>query len=472
MDGVRTRFYADIMAFNPEVTGSCKLVVVKYPNGETTKFVVDCGLFQESNYEEENKKLLFDPTTLDFVLVTHNHIDHTGRLPLLTARGYRKNMYMTYITQKLLRPALRNSYSVLKSIAKRNNTSALFSNEDVSMALNQTVGIRYEEEFNPVSNIKVVFFKNGHIPGAAVILVQISYEDYEPINIIFTGDYNNKNMFYEVPSIPDYVRELPLTIVQEATYGNMNSTKMSCCFEDNIVNAIRKRKTALLLVFSLGRAQEILYIIKKLQDAKKIAEDVTIYLDGKLCIAYTSMYQNEDFEFKEEMKDFFPKNLKMVDETIRKEIIEDTNCKIIITTSGTGSYGPAQTYIPALLSREDVLIHFTGYTPKGTLGRKLKDTIKGETVKVAGLIVIKKADVEYTTEYSAHAKADVLIEFLNQFAKPKLVLVEHGENSVKEEYAERVLRETYAQYVGILGANYIFRVSSYGLVKTIGAKFK
>ena len=93
--GSKVRFYCDIMGVHPEVTGSCNLVVVKLPNGETIKFVVDCGLFQEKDYEELNRTLPFSPENIDFCLVTHNHVDHTGRLPLMVKNGYRGKIYAT-----------------------------------------------------------------------------------------------------------------------------------------------------------------------------------------------------------------------------------------------------------------------------------------------------------------------------------------------------------------------------------------
>ena len=113
------RFYVDIMAVHPEVTGSCNLVIVKQPDNSTVKFVVDCGLFQERQYSKNNEVLPFNPANIDFCLVTHNHVDHTGRLPFLVNKGYDKEIYMSKTTAKLLPLALEDSYRVLKDVAKR-----------------------------------------------------------------------------------------------------------------------------------------------------------------------------------------------------------------------------------------------------------------------------------------------------------------------------------------------------------------
>ncbi|MBO5005293.1 MAG: hypothetical protein J6D03_08695 [Clostridia bacterium] len=166
-----------------------------------------------------------------------------------------------------------------------------------------------------------------------------------------------------------------------------------------------------------------------------------------------------------------PKNLTLVDKASRISILEATESKIILTTSGMGSYGPAQLYIPEYIKRENALIHFTGYTAEGTLGHRLRNTKTGEHVEIGGLIAKKRAMVEYTTEYSAHAKADDMIDFLKQFRKLKLVLVNHGQTNVKTKFASRILDEVETKNVGLLGREYFFRVSPYGLVKTLSTKF-
>ena len=297
-------------------------------------------------------------------------------------------------------------------------------------------------------------------------------ENSNPIDLLFTGDYNNKNMFFDVPDLPEDVHELPLTIIQESTYGYMNSTCIKKVFKNNVLRCMEKGGTAVVPVFSLGRGQEILYEVKLMQDSGELDRDIPVYFDGKLGIRYTNRYLSGTLSIREDMMDFLPKNLVFVDKTTRPEIVEDQNCKIILTTSGMGSYGPAQVYIPEYIQRENALIQFTGYTAEGTLGNRLKTAAFGEDVEIAGLIVRKRAEVEYTTEYSAHAKADEMIEFLKKFKNLKLVLVNHGTTEVKEEFAKRILNEVKTKNVGILGVGYFFRVNPYGLDKPLATKFK
>lgn len=468
--GIRTRFYADVMAFHPEVTGSCILLVVKFPDGTGTKFIVDCGLFQEKELSGYNTELPFEASDIEFALITHNHVDHTGRLPFLVRKGFYRTIYLTKQTRILIEPALEDSYRVLKSVAKRENRAELYSTENVGTALAKMLGCEYYESIQITTNIKATFLRNGHLPGAALIFVQISYPECEDINILFTGDYNKSNIFFDVPSIPKEIAKLPLIVVQEATYGNMDSSESEKTYATDVAKAIREEKTVISLAFSLGRAQEVLYEIKLMQERGEIERDIPIYLDGKLAIRYTNLYSKLDI--KEEMQDFLPDNLTFVDKEIRQKLLCDHNIKIIVTSSGSGSYGPAQTYIQEYLGRTDAKILFTGYTPEGSLGRRLKDAEDGDTVEVGGLLVVKRAQVGYTREFSAHAKADEMIEFLNQFENLRMVLVNHGQTEVKEQFAKRILKEVKVKHVGVLGREYFFRVGAYGLIKTMGTKFE
>ena len=470
--GVRSNFYVDIMSQNQEVTGSCHLVVTKLPNGETLRIMVDCGLFQEKEHYDDNQKLICKPENLDFVLVTHNHIDHTGRLPLLVRRGYTGNFYTTNITQNLMPLALYDTCRILADLSKRKNIPELYTSRDVAQTIEKTKGCEFNRQIRLSNNATVTFFNNGHLIGAALILLQLSYPGYEDINLLFTGDYNNKNMFFDIEELPLEVWKLPLTIIQESTYGSVDSTEMKAVFEENVAKAITEKKTVIAPVFSLGRAQEILYVLKRMQQDGRLSTSVPIYFDGKLAFKYTSFYLSYATELKLKMKDFLPNNLQTVDDAMRMGIIRDRETKIIVTTSGMGSYGPAQTYIPAYLPQKNVLIHFTGYTAEGPLGRLLQNTEKGNTVEALGLILVKRADVQYTNEYSAHAKADEMIDFLKQFENIRMVLVNHGQADVKEQFAKRILSEVDTRNVGILGSGYLFRVNNYGLIKTMGTRFE
>ena len=476
--GAKERAYADVMSVNFKVTGSGDQVVVKFPNDTSIQFGVDFGLFQGGEEEEKkNNNIPFNCENMKFILVTHNHIDHIGRLPLLYKNGFNGKIYTAEDTSCFIGAALYNSHAILKKKAKREQKKELFSEFDVSKTLENIVSCEFNEKIQLTEHIKATFFINGHLLGAALILVQISYPGYKDINLLFTGDYNYKNMFFDVPKLPGWVYQIPINIVQESTYGYMNSTEVEKCLESNVLEALKENKTVLGLVFSLGRCQEVLYILKRLQDTGQLDPNIPIYLDGKLAIKYTEIYLKGLLHIRDDMKDFLPTNFKYVDKELRQSLLANASPKVILTTSGMGTYGPATTYISHYISRKDCLIQFTGYTAEGTLGRELKDTPYGCNVTVYGVVKKKLARVEYSSELSAHAKADEMIKFLSDFKKVNTILVNHGEPEVKQMFAERIVDELSAKDVAILGCdvlgnNYLYRLSPYGLIKSFSTSFE
>lgn len=478
--GSKENFYVDLSTDCSNVTGSCHLENVRFPNDTKTKFLVDCGLHQgkeECSFihgktaDDLNQKLFFNPEDISFCLVTHNHVDHTGRLPLLTKGGFKGNIYMSEDTRVLLPLALNDSQKCLRDIAKRNNAKVLYSETDVEKALNLSRVCLFEKTEQIGEHIKVTYFSNGHLIGAAIILVQISYPEKEDINLLFLGDYHYKNLFLDVVDLPQWVKNLNLIVITESTYGYMDSNKIHKCFAENILRCLYNNGTVVSPVFSLGRAQEILYELRELQNMKELDVNLPIYLDGKLAINYTSLYTNGKLHIKPSMVDFLPRNLTFVDKTTRDKVLYGTDKKIILTTSGMGNYGPAQLYIPEYIKRKNSMIHFTGYTAPDTLGGKLKSAKEGETVEVGGLVMEKSGMVEYTNEFSAHAKADEIIRFLTEFRNLKLVLVTHGEEQSKDMLASRIVKEVKPKAVGIFDSRYLFRVNAYGVVKTMSTKY-
>ena len=471
--GNKIKLYLDIMACHPEVTGIWFSTVLKLPNRETVKFVIDCGLFQEKEYDSLNNELPFDCDEISFVVVTHNHVDHIGRLPLLFKRGYNGKVYCSTQTKILLPLALNDSQKVLADVCKRKHQSSLYNVKDVETTLNNVVGVDFNNKIKVTPNIEVTFLENGHLIGAAMILIEINYPGEEPINVLFTGDYNNKNEFLNLHELPMRVRNKRMSVVIESTYGDTSVEEINHgFFSEKVLEAIEERKTIILPVFSLGRSQEILLRLKELQDTNKLDVNIPIYFDGKLAQAYTALYCNSKILIDESKKDFFPRNLVAVNCEIREKLLQTDDCKIIVTTSGMGTYGPAQVYIPYFISKENALILFTGYTAEGTLGANLKNAKKGETVKIGGLILKKFADVSYCNEFSAHAKSEELIEFLKNFNNLRGVLINHGQTKAKEAFAEKILKEININEAGILSRDYFFRIGSYGIVKTLSTKFK
>ena len=469
--GTKLRAYVDVMALHNDVTGSCNFLVVKMPTNETFRIAVDCGLFQEKENDELNRHFPFDAEKLDCVLVTHNHVDHTGRLPLMVKKGYRGQILCTPATKTLMPLALADSCKVLKDTAKRNNTRQLYGEVDVQETVALLKEVEYGKTIRINRYIKATFFPNGHLLGAAMILLQIQYEKEDAINILFTGDYNNKNMFFDVPELPEWVKRLPVTIVQESTYGNMNSDEIVPCFKENVAKKMANGGTIIIPVFSLGRSHEVLKILRDMQDSGELDRSIPIYFDGKLAIKYTHIYLKDGFGLNGFSTDFLPHDVVFVDDDIRDKVLHSSENKIIVTTSGAGTYGPAPLYFQKFVGDSRTLIHFTGFLFEGSLGRMLKEKPVGDFVKISGMLFKKYAEVQYTSEFSAHAKADEMIEFINQFTDLKAVLVNHGESDVKDLFAEKIADETEAKDVAVLDRSYFFRISPWGIVKTLATKF-
>lgn len=469
--GLRKSFYADVTALHPEVTGSCLTMRVQFPNGRKTNFIVDCGLFQEKEkgYNSLNKEdFPFRSENIEFALITHNHADHMGRLPMLIKGGFNGFIYTTESTAQLLPISLKDSYQIMKEEAKNSKTKQPYCEYDVEEVYNRLKPCKLEETVYVSPYIKVTFFDNGHLIGAAMILVQISYPGQEDINYLFTGDYKPYNIFKVVDELPWWVKEMPLNIVIESTYGDTEMKDVQFHFESDIKEVLEAKKSILISVFAQGRAQEVLYVLKKMQDDGRISKEIPIYLDGNLAHQYTRMYKSGKLEIDEGDLEFLPMNFHWTDKDNRDEVMRDCGQKIVLTTSGMLDHGPAQLYVPQIIGRENWAIYITGYCADGTFGRKLMDS-QGGKITLQGEELTVRAKVFSTGEFSSHAKADELENLLRMFTDLRLVLINHGEKEVKCKFAERLENAKVAKRVEILGEHTV-RTDHYGFEKIMGSK--
>jgi metallo-beta-lactamase family protein len=469
--GSKERFFCEITSLNPEVTGSCHLVTVHYPDGRQTNFIVDCGMFQgETEYVElNNRQFPFKAEHIEFCLITHNHADHMGRLCYLVKSGFRGNIYATYDTADAMNLALVDSFKIMREDARKKKIKPLYDEEHLDRTLAKIEPCKFEEVEYLDRNIKATFFMNGHLLGAAIILVQISYPGENDINILFTGDYKPYNLFFNMKDMPEWVYQLPLTLVTEATYGYKDTYEVEYKMEADVENAIKSGKTILISVLAQGRAQEVLYMLQNLQKRGKISKEIPIGLDGNLAQRYTGFYQRNRLIKSAGKDDFLPENFSFITKENRMEILNSKKQQIILTTSGMMDNGPAQIYLDAMVGRKDVLIYIPSYAAPGTLANKLLNP-EGEDIQIMG----KKrkyiaARINTTSEFSSHAKADELIDFLQMFERLNLVLINHGQTEVKQMFAERVEREVKTKRVEILG-EHTFRFCHHGYMKHMGAK--
>lgn len=462
--------YVDIRGYNEGVTGSCIRNTVHFSDGTIFRFLVDYGIYQGEGHKGIEYNDSVNPEKIDAILLTHTHLDHDGALPIFVRHGYNKNIYMSNGSASVIDIGLLDSYNIMKRDAKLKGRPVLFSEKDIEQTISRIKSVRYEETISSIhDNITVTFFNNGHLIGASVILVQID-DPRGIINLLYMGDYKPDNIFLDIEPFPSWVYALPnLTIISESTYGSTNSWDIEHNWENDIIEACSKNSLIFNCAFGQGRAQELMYRIRRLQDAGEIPKDYPVKIDGKTTSAYTFRYidRSNIIKIKEEASNFLPYHIQYVDDKTRPDMLNIKNKAIFISTSGMGSNGPAATYIPHFLSNPNALIYIPGYASEGTLARKILETNYGEVVEFKdGSSTVKNAEVKWTGEFSSHAPADILIKFYQMFS-PMSILFTHGELEKKEALEERTKRETGVKKTGILGVGYVYRINSYGIDKKI-----
>ena len=449
-----------LLAFHDEVTGSRLLLVVHFPDGSVYRIMIDCGYFQEIDYRHLNYEEDINPGNIDAILITHNHIDHTGLLPKIVGNGYSGDIFMSEYTKELLPDFLMDCCEQQEENArdlreKYPNDAwkfdTLYYREDVDKTLKQCKGVKFEKTFEILPGINVTFFKNGHLLGASMILVQCNAYGREPLNFLFTGDYRLTNPFFRVDGLPKAVKDMPLIIIHESTYGSTDSTSVEKCFYNNIINAFEEKKHILIGAFAQGRMQELLDFFRKLEEEGKIPSNYKILVDGPLGIKTTRKYKRILEEFNPKTADFLPKKIEYVDPKSRDSILNQGYEVILLTTSGMLSNGPARTYVPMFLQRKDCIIHITGYPAEETVSRQLLDAQDDEVVKLNGVNYHKSASVFYTKEFTSHAKKDDMFKFLSQFKQIRFLALNHGPALVKEALGKDVNQNCdNVDFVGIL----------------------
>ena len=437
-----------------EVTGSCH-----YLEACGKHILVDYGMEQGENVFE-NVDLPVQESLIDYVLLTHAHVDHSGMLPLLYARGFRGQIFMTDATADLCSIMLRDCAHIQMQEAEWKNRKAkrsanieavepIYKMEDADGAIRQIVPCHYDTMITICPGIQIRFTDIGHLLGSSSIEVWIT-ENGISKKIVFSGDIGNTDQ----PLIKDPKPTKDADyVVMESTYGDRLHTKEKPDYVGELVKILKetfdKGGNVVIPSFAVGRTQEMLYFLRKIKTEGMVEgyPDFPVYVDSPLAVEATGIFQKNIYScFDEEAMTLvkqginpisFPGlRLSITSEESKAINFEDTP-KVIISASGMCEAGRIRHHLKHNLWREECTILFVGYQAMGTLGRRL---IEGEkNVKLFGEPIEVKARIESLHGISGHADMNGLLKWLGAFKEaPQRVFVVHGEDTVTEEFAKTV----------------------------------
>ncbi len=451
-----------------EVTGSCHYLEV---NGKN--ILVDYGMEQGVN-TFENAPLPVEEAVIDYVFLTHAHVDHSGMLPLLYAKGFRGQVFTTEASADLCGIMLRDCAHIQTMEAEWKNRKAkrsasvephepLFTMEDAEGIIKRIVPCGYGDTVEVCEGVKIRFTDIGHLLGSASIEVWMT-EGASTKKIVFSGDIGNKNQpLLRDPSLTkdaDYV-------VMESTYGDRYHPQSKGDYVAELTSILQETfdrgGNVVIPSFAVGRTQELLYFLRKIKVGKLIKghDDFLVYVDSPMAVEATGIFQENRWEcFDEEAMELVQANINPIsfaglrlsitsDES--KQINFDETPKVIISASGMCEAGRIRHHLKHNLWRPESTILFVGYQSVGTLGRAIVEGAK--EVKLFGEPIEVRAKIRQLTGLSGHADKDGLIQWITGFEeKPRKVFVVHGEDSVCTSFAQCLKVEyglsAYAPYSG------------------------
>ncbi len=433
------------------VTGSCYRVV--HPKGQ---FLVDCGMFQGNKTVRDlnYKPFPFEPRGIDFLLLTHAHIDHCGLLPKLTANQYRKPIWCTAPTAGLLEYLLPDSAGIQESEAERETrkrgrrdeapATPLYTMEDANKALELRQSVDYEKWIEPGPGVRARYWNAGHILGSASIEVEVLDADGKPVRILFSGDIGpDEKVFYNSPDAPsgfDY-------ILSESTYGGRERQDYTLderreALKREINEALERGGNLVIPAFAVERSQELLHDIGLLIKEGEISPSA-VFLDSPLASKVTAVYKKyaamfDDVELSadELFSDPRFRIVQAVDES--KAINSIKGGAIIISASGMADAGRIKHHLRNNLPRSRATVLFVGYQAPGTLGQIILSGARA--VRIHGEEVPVRARVRSMGNYSAHADHSELMSWITaRLPAHGAIFLTHGEDEERTALRQALL---------------------------------
>ena len=451
-----------------EVTGSCH-----YIEACGRHILVDYGMEQGKDLFE-NIDIPVEASQIDYVFLTHAHIDHSGLLPLLAKNGYAGNTYMTVATADLAGIMLRDSAHIQMFEAEWRNRKAkrskdiplftpLYDMADAVGAIDSFVPVPYGERVKVEDGIEVRFTDVGHLLGSSAVELWLT-EDGVTKKIVFSGDIGNKNQ--PLLKDPGYVRDADYVLI-ESTYGDRLHSTEKVDYVAELVKILDRTFSrggnVVIPSFAVGRTQEILYFMREIKQKGLVRSkpDFKVYMDSPLAVDATEVFHKNGKEcFDEEAMRFVETGINPLDfpglnlaitSDESKEINDIDEPKVIISASGMCDAGRIRHHLKHNLWRAESTILFVGYQSVGTLGRSLVEG--AEKVKLFGEEIDVKAEIAKLVGLSGHADKDGLLDWMRGFEnKPSKVFVVHGEDIVTETFARTLKEElgldAYAPFSG------------------------
>lgn len=438
------------------VTGSKHLLEV-----EGAKILLDCGIFQGlPDVRERNRSLPFPPESIDHVVLSHAHLDHSGMLPVLVKRGFTGSIFTTPATRDVVQHMLEDAagieeqdavYRIRHHIGPPDEREPLFTQDDVVAAMRQFVPLPYIREQNEwhvvEKGIKLKFYDAGHILGSAVTVIEAGGSC-----LGYTGDLGPQGMpLLFDPQVPQ--EEIP-TLLLESTYGSLVHDPIGQTV-DRLAETIRavcdRRGKIIVPAFSLGRTQVLVYLIHKLTDEGRIPH-LPIYVDSPLATDVTEVYRRHEHDYDKETQQDFPgqekgsghaplafQNLKYVRSSEESKMLNDAKGPLmIISASGMMTAGRVVHHLRHSISNAKNAIFITGYQAKGTLGRRLLEGAK--RVELYGDYFTVRAQLFLFNEFSAHADANELQRYAEKIKGLQRIMLVHGEPHHAGDLQAQLLR--------------------------------
>ncbi len=451
-----------------EVTGSCHFIEACGKN-----ILVDYGMEQgQSLYE--NAQLPVSAAEIDYVFLTHAHIDHSGLLPLLAAKGFRGKIYATEATVELCDIMLRDSAHIQMFEAEWRNRKAkrssatpayipLYTLEDAVSAIRLLHGVSYGETIDVCEGIKIRFTDVGHLLGSSAIEIWLE-EDGCMRKIVFSGDVGNTNQ--PIIKDPSTIDEADYCVI-ESTYGDRLHPKEKTDHASELAALIQetfdKGGNLVIPSFAVGRTQELLYFIREIKEKGLVNGhgEFQVYVDSPLAVEATQIFQKNSIECFDEdamkliKKGVNPLNFRGLNLAVTpaesKAINFDDSPKVIISAAGMCDAGRIRHHLKHNLWREECTILFVGYQAIGTLGRALVEG--ADEVRLFGEEIGVRAKIKTMSGLSGHADMEGLLDWARGFkVKPEMTFVVHGNDKVTESFAEKLESElglkAYAPYSG------------------------